>query len=94
MIGQKTHHVLGNDGDDIVVFGQTSSTPLLSQTTLIQGDGTFTCVVSPFSQLYVFHTPIKNGVLHPLPNCLVRGKNHDVYKRLITIIENIAGARG
>ena len=53
-IRQKTHHVLGSDGNDIVVFGQTSSITLLSKTTLIQGDGTFTCVVNPFSQLYIF----------------------------------------
>ena len=72
VIRQQSHHVLGNDGNDIVVFGQRSSIRLLSQTTLIQGDGTFTCVVSPFSQQYAFHGILQNGVSNPLLYCLVR----------------------
>ena len=42
MVRQKSHHVLGNDGEDIVVFGLESAIQFLSNTTLIQGDGTFT----------------------------------------------------
>ena len=74
MILQKSHHVLGNDGHDIVVFGQTSAIPFLANTTLIQGDGTFTCLIHPFTQLYIFHALLKNGVSYPLLYCLVKGK--------------------
>ena len=90
MIEQKTHHVLGNDGQDIIVFGQKSSLGLLSTTPLIQGDGTFTCVVLPYTQLYVFHTLLKNGVSYPVLYCLMRGKTQAMYTRLLALIEHIA----
>ena len=94
LVQGKTHHVLGNDGEEIVVFGLTSSIMFLSQTTLIQGDGTFTCVVLPFTQLYMFHALLKNGVSYPLLYCLVRGKTEAIYKRLLALVEKIARERG
>ena len=94
LIKQKTHHVLGNSGDDIVVFGLSSSIVFLSQTTLIQGDGTFTCVVLPFTQLYMFHALLRNGVSYPVLYCLVRGKNEEIYKRLLDLVEKTAKERG
>ena len=54
MLQRGTHHVLGHDGNDVVVFGLVSSIRLLAATPIIQGDGTFACVVSPFTQLYIF----------------------------------------
>ena len=93
LIRQKTHHVLGNDGNNIVVFGLASSIVFLSQTTLIQGDGTFTCVVLPFTQLYMFHALLRNGVSYPVLYCLVKGKNKKVYKRLLRLVERIANER-
>ena len=54
LIHQKAHHFLSNDGNDIVVFGLASSIVFLGQTTLIQGDGTFTCVVLPFTNSTFF----------------------------------------
>ena len=60
IVEQRTHHVLGSDGDGIVVFGLSSSFHLLSSTRLIQGDGTFTCVVNPFTQLYILHGLLQN----------------------------------
>ena len=94
MLLHKTHHVLGNDAEDIIVFGQTSSVQLLSQTSLIQGDGTFTCIVHPFTQLYVFHALLANGVSLPLLYCLVKGKNEAIYRRLLSLVERIANERG
>ena len=94
MIRQKSHHVLGNDGNDIVVFGQTSAIPFLANTTLIQGDGTFTCLVRPFTQIFIFHALLKNGVSYPLLYCLVRGKNEAIYERLINLIDEIALEHG
>ena len=70
LIHQKAHHFLSNDGNDIVVFGLASSIVFLGQTTLIQGDGTFTCVVLPFTQLYVFHALLRNGVSYPSSTAL------------------------
>ena len=60
IVEQRTHHVLGSDGDGIVVFGLSSSFHLLSSTRLVQGDGTFTCVVNPFTQFYILHGPLQN----------------------------------
>ena len=94
LIEQKIHHVLGNYGDEIVMFGLTSSIVFLSQTTLIQGDGTFTCVVLPFTQLYMFHALLRNGVSYPVLYCLVRGKNEEIYKHILDLVEKIAKERG
>ena len=93
IIQKGMHHVLGNDGEDVVVFGLSSSIHLLSTTTLIQGDGTFTCVVRPFTQLYVFHG-LLNGVSYPLLYGLVRGKNQMMYRRLLSLVETIAKRQG
>ena len=54
IISKGQRHFLGNGDKDIVVFGLRSSIHLLSNTSLIQGDGTFTCGVHPFTQLYIF----------------------------------------
>ena len=75
------------------MFGLASAIVFLSNTTLIQGDGTFTCVVHPFTQLYIFHALLKNGVSYPLLYCLVKGKNEDIYERLIKLVEKIAAER-
>ena len=77
-----------------MVFGLTSSIVFLSETTLIQGDGTFTCVVLPFTQLYMFHALLQKGVSYPVLYCLVRGKNEQIYKRLLVLVEKIARERG
>ena len=93
MITTKSHHVLGNDGEDIVVLGLASSIHFLSTTPLIQGDGTFTCVVHPYTQLYVFHALVRNGVSYPVLYCLVKGKNQAMYQRLLRLVEQIARDR-
>ena len=94
MILQKAHHIIRNDGHDIVVFGLTSAITFLAHTSLIQGDGTFTCLVHPFTQLYIFHALLKNGVSYHLLYCLVRGKNQPIYERLIKLVEKIALEHG
>ena len=93
IVKHKSHHLLGNDGQDILVFGLASAIVFLSNTTLIQGDGTFTCVVHPFTQLSIFHALLKNGVSYPLLYCLVNGKDGDIYERLIKLVEKIAAER-
>ena len=76
------------------MFGLTRSIVFLSQTKLIQGDGTFTCVVLPFTQLYMFHALLRNGVSYPVLYCLVKGKNEEIYKHLLELVEKIAKERG
>ena len=88
------HHLLGHDGDKIVVFGRSTAFNYLSTCPLIQSDGTFECVVSPFSQLYIIHGIIKNGVSFPLLYCLVKGKTQAIYERLLNLVERLAGERG
>ena len=93
IIGTRSHHLLGNDGMDILVFGQSNAVPYLSLTALIQADGTFKCVVPPYKQLYVFHGVLHNNVSFPLLYCLVKGKDQSLYERLLHLVEQIAAAR-
>ena len=69
------HHFLGNDGDDIVVFGRSSAFHYLATAPMLQGDGTFDCVVLPYTQLYIVHAVLANAVSFPMLYCLVRGKH-------------------
>ena len=94
MIDLRTHHVLGNYKQEIVVFGLPSSIRMLATTTLIHADETFTCVVKPFTQLYIFHGLVKNQVSFPLLYCLVKGKDQAIYKRLLSLVEDIAHEHG
>ena len=93
IINNGGHHLLGRDGDEILIFGRSTAFNYLSVCPLIQGDGTFSCVVSPFSQLYIIHGIIENGVSLPLLYCLVKGKTQAIYERLLNLIEQLAGER-
>ena len=84
------HHMLGHEGYEIVVFGTTAALLYLSETPIIQCDGTFTCVVLPFTQLYIFHAVLGNGVTYPMLYCLMTGKSEDLYVKLLNLIESIA----
>ena len=86
------HHLLGNDGNDILVFGTSAALHYMSVTPIIQCDGTYTCVVLPITQLYIFHAVLGNGVSYPMLYCLVKGKNEGLYVRLLRLIEGIAVA--
>ena len=90
LIEKGGHHPLGHDEKDILVFGTSAALHCLSVTPIIQCDGTFTCVVFPFTQLYIFHAVLGNRVTYPMLFCLVRGKNQEMYMRLLALIENVA----
>ena len=91
LITKGGHHLLGNDEQkEILVFGTSAALHYLSVTPIIQCDGTFTCLVLSFTQLYIFHAVLVNGVTYPMLYCLVRGKNEDLYVRLLKLIEDIA----
>ena len=86
LIEKGGHHLLGNDGTDILVFGTSAALDCMSVAPIIQCDGTFTCVVLPFTQLYIFHQVLVNGVTYPMLYCLVRWKNKELYVRLLALI--------
>ena len=90
LITKGGHHLLGHDKDDILVFGTMKALDCMSVTPIIQCDGTFTCVVLPFTQLYIFHAVLENGVTYPMLYCLMEGKNEGLYVRLLKLIEEIA----
>ena len=88
------NHFLGNDGDDVVVFGRSSSFHYLATAPMLQGDGTFTCLVLPYTQLYIVHAVLANAVSFPMLYCLVKGKTQPIYERLLNLIERLAASRG
>ena len=75
LIQQKSHHLLKNDGDDILIFGLKSAVKTLAATKLILADGTFKCVLPQFTQLYGFHAVVKNKVAIPMLFCLAKGES-------------------
>ena len=70
------HHLLCNDGNDILVFGTSSAFAIMSSSPMIHGDGTFTCTITPFSQLYIFHAVVANDTTCPMLYCLLKGKRN------------------
>ena len=87
------HHLLCNDGEDIFIFGLSSSLVFMSTTPMIHGDGTFTCTIAPFSQLYIFHAVVGNDTAYPMLYCLLNGKTQPIYARLLSLIEKTANER-
>ena len=75
LIEDQSHHLLKNDGDEMLIFGLVSAVRILAATNLILADGTFKCVLPGFSQLYVFHAVVRNNVAIPMLFCLVKGKS-------------------
>lgn len=75
IIDSKKHHLLGNEGERILIFGDDKAVQRLAATKAIQADGTFTCVIPSFSQLYIFHATVENNVSIPVLFCLLKGKN-------------------
>ena len=87
------HHLLCNDGNDILVFGTSSAFAIMSSSPMIHGDGTFTCTITPFSQLYIFHAVVANDTACPMLYCLLKGKTQSIYERLLRLIETTANER-
>ena len=87
------HLILGNVGNDVVVFGTQSSLELLATTPIIQCDGTFSCCPSDFYQLYIFHGLV-NNVAYPLVYALLKGQDQKTYSVLFELIETIAETNG
>ena len=72
------HHLLCSDGDEILVFGMSTSLSIMSTSPMLHGDGTFACTITPFSQLYIFHAVVANDTSYPMLYCLLKGKTVDL----------------
>ena len=93
IVASKYHLILGNVGDDYIVFGTQSSLELLATTPVIQCDGTFSCRPCGYYQLYIFHGLV-NNVSYPLVYALVKGKDQKTYSVLFSLVETIAETNG
>ena len=93
IVASRYHLILGNDGDDIVVFGTRVSLEILATSPIIQCDGTFSCCPRGYAQLYIFHGLV-NNVTYPLMYAIVNGKDQTTYSRLFSLVETIAETNG
>ena len=86
----KKHHLLHNDGKDILIFGDDKAIQRLVATRVIHADGTFTCVLPGYSQLYILHATVDNNVSVPVLFCLLKRKNEATYVKLLGLVEELA----
>ena len=59
------HHLLANEGEDILVFGDRRTVAYMSTTPLILADGTFSPVLPGYTQLYILHVVVAKNVSVP-----------------------------
>ena len=90
IIRKRNHHLLKNDGKEILIFGLKSAVRMMSRTKMLLADGTFKCLLTGFSKLHLFHAIVKNNVSLPMLFCLVKGKDGGTYTRLLQLIEELA----
>ena len=89
----KKHHILQNDGKNILIFGDDKAIQRLVATNVIHADGTFTCVLPGYSQLYILHATVENNVSVPVLFCLLK-KNEARYVKLLSLVEELANETG
>ena len=75
-------------------FGDDKAVQRLAATRVIHADGTFTCVIPSFAQLYIFHATVENNVSMPVLFCLAKRKNRPTYLRLLGVVEELAREAG
>ena len=90
LIAKRNHHLLTNDGDEILVFGLRSAVRLMATTKMILADGTFKCVLPGFSQHDILHAVVENNVSLPMLFCLLKRKDCETYTRLLRLVEELA----
>ena len=93
-ITNKTHHLLGNEEDKIIIFGDDKAVQRLAASRVINADGTFKCVLEGFSQLYIFHATVENNLSLPVFFCLVKGKDEQSHAKLLSLVETLANDAG
>ena len=77
-----------SESKDILIFGDVMGIKRLSETSVIQCDGTFKMLLSGYSQLYSFHAN-EEGVLVPCLLCLTKDRTSTTYIRLLNVIDAI-----
>ena len=92
LIRDKTHHFLGNDGEDIGVFGLSSSIQFLTTTALIQGIEPLRALLNHTHKYMCFTACSKTASFPPL-YCLLKEKTQAIYERLFGLVESIAQER-
>ena len=90
----RDHHLMANDGHDILVFGDKATVPYMSTTPLILADGTFSAVLPGYTKLYILHAVVANNVAVQAFFCLVKGKDKATYKKILELVEGVAEADG
>ena len=94
LVQARAHHLLANDGHDILIFGDKATVPYMSTTPLILADGTFSAVLPGYKQLYILHVVVANNVAVPAFFCLVKGKDKQTYDKILELVEGVAEADG
>ena len=94
IIASKRHHLLHNDDQNILIFGDDKAIQRLAATNTIHADGTFSCVLPGFAQLYIFHATVENNVSLPVLFCLVKGRDEQTYTKLLGMVEELAAKEG
>ena len=54
LIKTREHHLLANEGEDIIVFGDKTTVVYMSTAPIILCDWTFKCIQPGYTQLYIF----------------------------------------
>ena len=94
IIASKRHHLLRNDDRNILIFGDDKAIQRMATTNTIHADGTFSCVLDGFSQLYIFHSTMENNVSLPVLFCLLNGKDEQTYVKLLGMVEELPVLEG
>ena len=81
-----------SESKDILVFGDVMGIKRLSETSVIECDGTFKMLLSGYSQLYSFHAN-EEGALVPCLLCLTKDRTSTTYIRLLNVIDTIGRER-
>ena len=94
IVKTKAHHLLGSDSDEILVFGLHVNDEYMSRSPVLFADGTFTCIIKGYSQLYIYHALVEDDVSFPMLFCLMKNKSASAYDRLLCVINNIGTSLG
>ena len=84
-----SYYLLGySESKDILVFGDVMGIKRLSETNVIQCDGTFKMLLRGYSQLYSFHA-YDEDVLVPCLLCLTKDRTSTTYIKHLTVNDTI-----
>ena len=94
IIASKKHHLLHHEDKNVLIFGDDKAIQRLATTKTINSDGTFSCVIPGFAQLYIFHATVENNVSIPVVFYLVKGRDEPMYAKLLGMVEELVANEG